>query len=96
MVTCIVCTYVTANTSSTGTNRISELTLTQTVTLDGTNVTVNGISDKVKILSDKVTGESFFDPNILVQAFMTVPYMSIGTLYRDHKYSHQRQASPVV
>lgn len=46
--------------------------MTQTVTLDGTNVTVKGVSDKFKVVSDKVTGKAYTASNILVQASTAV------------------------
>lgn len=51
---------------------MSEITLTQTVTLSGTNVTVNGVSDKFKTVGDKVTGKAYTASNIIVQASTAV------------------------
>jgi hypothetical protein len=53
-------------------NKIPELTLTQTVTLSGTNVTVRGVSDKFKVVGDKVTGKAYTASDILVQASTAV------------------------
>ncbi|KAH6632925.1 hypothetical protein C7974DRAFT_471207 [Boeremia exigua] len=46
----------------------NELTLSQTLTLDETEVTVKGVSDKFEMVSDGITGKSFAASNILVTA----------------------------
>lgn len=54
------------------TNKRSELTLTQIVTLSGTDATVKSVSKKSKTLGDKVTGKSYAAANIIVQASTAV------------------------
>ncbi|KAF3031394.1 hypothetical protein E8E11_001305 [Didymella keratinophila] len=49
-----------------------QLTLTQTITLSGTNVTVKGLSDKFKTVGDKVTGKSYTASNIIINASSAV------------------------
>ncbi|KAF3039425.1 hypothetical protein E8E12_009385 [Didymella heteroderae] len=49
-----------------------QLTLTQTVTLSGTNVTVKGVSDKFKAVSDKVTGKSYTASDIIINASVAI------------------------
>ena len=53
--------------AKTSANNTSELKPTQTVTLSGTNVTVKGVSDKFKVVGDKVTSKAYTASNILVQ-----------------------------
>lgn len=72
MATSIVCILLRPSNPGIRTKKKSELTLTQTVTLSGTNVTVKGVSDKFKTVGDKVTGKSYSASNIIVQASTAV------------------------
>ena len=49
-------------------DKTTELTLTQTVTLSGTNVTVKGVSDKFKTVGDKITDKSYTASDIIINA----------------------------
>jgi hypothetical protein len=48
-------------------NETPELALSQTVTLDGTEVTVKGTSDKFSTVSDGITGKGYSAKDIIVE-----------------------------
>lgn len=53
---------------SRSTDQSTELILTQTVTLSGTNVTVKGVSGKFKTVGDKITGKAYTASDIIINA----------------------------
>jgi hypothetical protein len=55
-----------------GANSIPELTLSQTVEISGTEVTVKGVSDKFKTVSDGVTGKGFSAKDVIVEVSTAV------------------------